>query len=62
MKPVLIVNDEPIVRESLRDWLTEGGFQVETAEQGQEALKVIGEREFGLLILDIDYLARFKER
>lgn len=53
MKPVLIVDDEIIMRESLREWLTEGGYQVEIAQQGQEALKAIKERDFGLLILDI---------
>ena len=53
MKPILVVEDEAIMRESLRDWLTEGGYLVETAEQGEEALKMIGEREFGVLILDL---------
>ena len=53
MKPVLVVDDEIIMRESLREWLTESGYQVEIAQQGQEALKAIKERDFGLLILDI---------
>lgn len=53
MKPILVVEDEAIMRESLRDWLTEGGYQVETAEQGEEALKRIGEQDFGVLILDL---------
>jgi len=43
MKPILIVEDEAIMRESLRDWLTDGGYQVETAEEGEEALKTIAE-------------------
>lgn len=53
MKPLLIVEDETIVRESLQEWLTEGGYRVETARQGQEALKAIREEDFGLLILDM---------
>ena len=53
MKPILIVEDETIMRESLRDWLTDGGYQVETAEEGEEALKTIAERDFGIVILDL---------
>ncbi len=53
MKPILIVEDEAIMRESLRDWLTDAGFQVETAEEGEEALKSIAEQDFGIVILDL---------
>jgi CheY-like chemotaxis protein len=53
MKPILIVEDEAIMRESLRDWLTDGGYQVETAERGEEALETIAERDFGVVILDL---------
>jgi CheY-like chemotaxis protein len=40
---VLIVDDEPIVRESIRDRLREAGYQVATAESGEEALELIRE-------------------
>jgi DNA-binding response OmpR family regulator len=53
MKPVLIVEDETIIRESLRDWLKEEGYEVDTAESGEEALQKIGEREFGIAVLDL---------
>ena len=53
MKPILVVEDEAIMRESLRDWLTESGYQVATVENGEEALKTITEQDFGLLILDL---------
>ena len=53
MKPILIVEDETSMRESLRDWLTESGYQVETAEEGEEALKTIAEQDFGVVILDL---------
>jgi|GEM_PF-250291 len=53
MKPILVVEDEAIMRESLRDWLTESGYQVETAEEGDEALKTISEQDFGVVILDL---------
>jgi len=53
MKPILLVEDEAVMRESVRDWLTDVGYQVETAEDGEQALKTIGEQDFGLLILDL---------
>ncbi len=53
MKPILIVEDEAIMRESLRDWLTDGGYQVETAGEGEEALRTIAEHDFGVVILDL---------
>ena len=53
MKPVLIVEDEAIMRESLRDWLKDGGYEVETAEEGEEALEKIGKKEFSVAILDL---------
>jgi DNA-binding response OmpR family regulator len=53
MKPVLIVEDEAILRESLRDWLKEEGYEVDTAEEGEEALRKIGEKEFGVAVLDM---------
>ena len=53
MKPILIVEDEAITRESLRDWLTYSGYQVETAQKGEEALEAIAEQDFGIVILDL---------
>jgi len=53
MKPILIVEDEAIMRESLRDWLTDSGYQVETAEEGEKALETIAEQDFGIVILDL---------
>ena len=53
MKPILIVEDEAVMRESLRDWLTDSGYQVETVEDGEEALETIAMQDFDLLILDL---------
>ena len=52
-KPILIVDDEPIVRESIRDWLKDAGYQVETAESGEEALQMIEKQDFSVMILDV---------
>ena len=50
---VLVVDDEPIVRESIRDWLTEAGYSVATAETGEEALESIATRDFSVLVVDL---------
>jgi DNA-binding NtrC family response regulator len=53
VKPILIVDDEASMRESLRDWFLDLGYQAETARDGEEALKLIGDKNYGLLILDL---------
>jgi DNA-binding NtrC family response regulator len=50
---VLLVEDETIVRESLRDWLVEDGYDVECVDTGEEALKRIKQEEFGVIVLDL---------
>ncbi len=52
-KSILIVDDEPIVRESIRDWLKDAGYQVATAESGEQALEMINQQDFGVLVVDI---------
>ncbi|MDP2932241.1 MAG: response regulator [Chloroflexota bacterium] len=48
-----MVDDEPIVRESLKDWLEDAGYQVATAETGEEALEMVAKQEFGVVVLDV---------
>ena len=50
---ILIVDDEPIVREALRDWLVDAGYGVTTASTGEEALEITSRQDFDLLILDV---------
>ena len=57
-KPVLIVDDEAIVRESIRDWLKEDGYDVATAESGEEALEMMAKQDFGVIVLDIRLLGK----
>jgi len=52
-KPILIVDDEAIVRESIGGWLKDAGYQVVTAESGEEALEMIAKQDFGVMVLDI---------
>lgn len=50
---ILVVDDEAIVRESLRDWLTDAGYQVFIAENGSQALEVIKREKLGIVIADL---------
>lgn len=50
---VLVVDDEPIVREVLSRYLARGGFAVETAEDGREALERFEAATPDLVLLDL---------
>jgi heterodisulfide reductase subunit A len=50
---ILVVDDEFIVRDSLKEWLEDEGFQVDTAESGAEALEKIKKEDIHLMLLDI---------
>ena len=39
VKPILVAEDEVIVREPPRDWLTDFGYQMETPDEGELALR-----------------------
>jgi DNA-binding NtrC family response regulator len=51
--PILVVDDEPIVREAIHDWLVDAGYNVTTASTGEEALEIVADQDFGLVILDV---------
>lgn len=55
MKPhkILVVDDELSVRSSLEEWFQEDGFNVVTAESGEDALKKMHAGPFDLILLDI---------
>lgn len=50
---ILVVDDEAIVRESIRDWLKLSNYDVSTAETGEEALAMIEGQDFNVMVLDI---------
>lgn len=52
-RKILLVEDETVVREALRDWLQEDGYDVDVAQNGEEALKKIKEEDFGVIVLDL---------
>jgi len=66
---ILVVDDEPIVRESLRDWLSDSGHNVLIADNGPQALELIEKERPGIALVDlvmpgmngIDLLKKAKE-
>ncbi len=50
---ILVVDDEPIVRLSLKESIEQKGFSVNMASSGQEALEKLLEQRFHLMLLDI---------
>jgi CheY-like chemotaxis protein len=52
-KSILVVDDEPGVLAVLREVLSEDGYAVDTAADGQEALKKLQELVFDVIICDI---------
>ncbi len=51
---ILVVDDEPQIAQTLRDLLVFAGFDVKTAENGKQAIKLLkGIEHFDLLITDM---------
>jgi DNA-binding NtrC family response regulator len=50
---ILIVDDEPSVRDSLNRWFRDDGFEVGVAEGANDALTRLAERKWDLALLDI---------
>ena len=50
---VLVVDDEPGIRESLADVLQDEGFKVEAVESGEAALETLGKNRYDIVLLDI---------
>ncbi|MGD8611451.1 MAG: FAD-dependent oxidoreductase [Desulfobacterales bacterium] len=50
---ILVVDDELVVRDSLREWLQEEGFSVDMAASGPEALERMTKQAYQLMLLDI---------
>ncbi|HWA10756.1 MAG TPA: response regulator [Opitutaceae bacterium] len=54
MQPlILVVDDEPAIRDLLEHFLTEAGFAVSTATNGQDASQSIGDRVVDLVLTDV---------
>ena len=50
---IMVVDDELSIRESLKGWLQQDGYQVETAAGGPEALAKNAESRFDIMLIDV---------
>jgi DNA-binding NtrC family response regulator len=50
---ILVADDERIIRDVLSDLLTSESYTVDLAENGSQTLKMVREREYGALLLDL---------
>ncbi len=50
---ILVVDDDILVLEALEELLESSGHQVRVATRGQEALEILDQERFDLLILDV---------
>ncbi|MDY6971678.1 MAG: sigma-54 dependent transcriptional regulator [Thermodesulfobacteriota bacterium] len=50
---ILVVDDEPAMRESLKDWLLEEGYEVGLAENGEDAIAMSLQKTWEVILLDL---------
>ena len=53
IEKILVVDDEPLIRDLLRDILREEGYEVSVAKEGLSALKKVKREETDLVITDV---------
>ena len=50
---ILVVDDEPGMRETLSDIFVELGYSVRTASDGQSAVHVVRSQDYDLVLMDV---------
>ncbi len=53
MSKILVVDDEKALRDVLEDILKSQGYSVRLAKDGQEAIDLLEEEAFDLILLDV---------
>ena len=51
---ILVCDDEPVIRDTLAEFLQQEGYDVRAVGSGEEALALAGERFFDLVLCDIN--------
>ena len=52
-QPVLVVDDDPVMREMVSELLGERGYSVDTAGSAEDALDKLGEVDFACVLTDL---------
>jgi len=52
-KQILVIDDEQVVLDMLRKFLTRQGYEVFTTSQHEEAFRILKDRQIALILLDI---------
>ncbi len=52
-EPVLLVDDDPLVRATLQEYLAANGYSVETVGTAEDALAAVARREFPVVLADL---------
>jgi len=50
---ILIVDDEPVIRSLFKDLLNDEGYEVDTVNNGQEAIETISQKRFNMVFMDV---------
>jgi len=53
MKKILVIDDEPVIVKMLRRLLTKEGYEVHTASNGEEAVALMRNNNFHVVVTDI---------
>jgi CheY-like chemotaxis protein len=54
MKKILIIDDDPIIRNYLTNLLKDNGYETAVAENAKEAMDLVGSETFDLITLDLE--------
>ncbi len=54
MHKLLIVDDEDHIRKLYKDFLSREGYEVTAAASGDEAIRMVEQKKFDLVVLDIE--------
>ncbi len=53
-EPLLLVDDEAMVRSTLREALTKDGYSVDVAEHGEQALAMVAKKHYPVILTDLN--------
>ena len=51
--PILVVDDEDVMCESMAAWLREDGYRVDTAPNGQQAIELAKATDYAICFVDL---------